>query len=160
MLFGDAFKIYKAPPVTRNTKSADCAHTYAWAYLYLKMAKLCVRQGPSVHVCVFGMLTSLLAHSTAKQLQRTAEQTHYSGSLILTHTHTCKDTRSRPAVTSENQTTLFTISGKGQRMEELLDIESQKKYWRDYFKQKVGERKVRFVRRKILSVSVVTRGGQ
>ncbi len=34
------------------------------------------------------ILTRLLNHSTAKQLQRTAEQTHYSGSVLLTHTNT------------------------------------------------------------------------
>lgn len=54
------------------------------------------------------ILTILLDHSMAKQLQRTTEQTHYSGSVPLTHTHCythiqrlALTTQGRPAETSE-----------------------------------------------------------
>lgn len=94
-----------------------CFSVSLYSKLPNKFLCVCVRVRVRVQLVI---LTSLQDHSVAKQLQRTAEQTHYSGSLLLTHTHThILKTQQWPAVTSEYEMTCYTLPGRVQRVREV-----------------------------------------
>lgn len=59
----------------------------------------------------------------AKQLQRTAEQIHYSGSVLLTHTHARTQDSTMTRSDSEYYMTHYSIHsvGKGQQMKEVVE---------------------------------------